>query len=261
MNKLNETAEQVAALIPRFSWQLMDEEQRDDLMVNVVLPRHGEVTADGVTLTYAWWGDALGATKKAVEGRILRLRARMGSQGPSSRAEPNSRAGRAAATLRDPDKAAAVLEDPEVRAAVRKALDQTSTQDKVEQVRQHLNDPDVATAVAADRDIRTSFTKAQQDVADDLDARRETDPTHRSAKRSVERTRALEAFLRFRITVKALIGDVRRADFGDEWRETVVDEARKTRDAIDMFIDLASSDPDPDAWDRALAALSEGGDR
>lgn len=261
MSKLNETAEEVAALIPRFSWQLMDEEQRDDLMENVVLPRYMQTTSDGTNLGPTWWAATLGATDEAIKRRIYRLRDKISGTEMGSRAEPNSRAGRAAATLRDPDKAAAVLEDPEVRAAVRKALDQTSTQDRVEQVRQHLADPEVATALAADRDIRSSFTKAQQNVADDLDEAREASPHHRSAKRNVERTRALETFIDFRIAIKRIADHARQVDFGTEWRDTVIGEAKKTRDAVDLFIDLIGTDPDAEDWDRALAALSEGGER
>lgn len=125
MSKLNETAEQVAALIPRFSWQLMDEDQRDELMVNVVLPRYMQTTADGTNLGPTWWAEAVGASSGAVQKRIERLRkAAETANGATTRAEPNSRTGRAAATLRDPDKAAAVLRDPEVRASVLKALDE-----------------------------------------------------------------------------------------------------------------------------------------
>lgn len=124
MSKLNETAEQVAALIPRFSWMLMDEEQRDDLMENVVLPRYMQTTSDGTNLGPTWWAEALGASSGAVQKRIERLRKAQDSQeSGTTRAEPNSRAGRAAATLRDPEKAAAVLRDPEARRAVLKALD------------------------------------------------------------------------------------------------------------------------------------------
>ena len=123
VTELKETAAEVAALIPRYSWELMDEEQRDTLMEKVVLPRHGEVTTDGVTLTYRWWGDAIGAHPEAVKSRILRLRAKKAGAESASRAEPNSRAGRAATTLKDPDKAREILSDPNVRASVMKALD------------------------------------------------------------------------------------------------------------------------------------------
>jgi hypothetical protein len=123
---LAETAQEVAALIPRFSWQLMDEEQRDDLMENVVLPRYMQNTSDGAHLGPTWWAEVVGASAGAIRKRIERLRRAQETDNPAgTRAEPNSRSGRAAATLRDPDKAAEILSDPDVRASVLRALDQS----------------------------------------------------------------------------------------------------------------------------------------
>jgi len=122
-DNLNETADEVAALIPRYSWELMDEEQRDALMEKVVMPRHGLTTRDGVTLTYGWWGDAIGAHPEAVKSRIQRLRAKLSQDDTGPRAEPNTRTARAATTLKNPDNAREILSDPDVRASVMKALD------------------------------------------------------------------------------------------------------------------------------------------
>ena len=123
VTELKETAAEVAALIPRYSWELMDEEQRDALMEKVVLPRHGSVTSDGTTLTYGWWADVLAVTPRTVEARISRLRAKIEDGPGSPRAEPNTRTARAATTLKNPDSARDILADPEVRQSVRKALD------------------------------------------------------------------------------------------------------------------------------------------
>lgn len=121
--RLTETAAEVAAEIPRYSWELMDEDQRDDLMKKVVLPRHGKVTSDGVTLTYNWWADTLGTTYSTVEQRIKRLRAKKSDNGGSSQAKPTrsqkSQIRGARWAIREhPELAGEVLMDPEVREAV-----------------------------------------------------------------------------------------------------------------------------------------------
>lgn len=73
INHINETLADVAALIPRYSWEIMDEEQRDDLMEKVVLPRYMKHTADGVQLGPTAWADMVGATAEAVRNRVKRL--------------------------------------------------------------------------------------------------------------------------------------------------------------------------------------------
>jgi hypothetical protein len=74
MANLEETAADVLALIPQYSWEIMDESQRDDLMTKVVLPRYMKRTHDGVQLTPKWWGQAVGASPAAIKNRVLRLR-------------------------------------------------------------------------------------------------------------------------------------------------------------------------------------------
>lgn len=69
-----ETLEEVVAMIPRYSWEIMDEEQKDDLMEKVVLPRYMKTTADGTKLTPTAWGRMVGATPKALESRVRRLK-------------------------------------------------------------------------------------------------------------------------------------------------------------------------------------------
>lgn len=71
---LTETAAEIAALIPRYSWEIMDEEQRDDLMAKVVLPRYMMTTADGIQTGPTFWAEMVGATAHAIRGRVQRLR-------------------------------------------------------------------------------------------------------------------------------------------------------------------------------------------
>jgi hypothetical protein len=63
----------VAALIPRYSWEIMDEQQKDDLMAKVVLPRYMETTSDGVQLGPKAWAKLLGTTASAITNRVYRL--------------------------------------------------------------------------------------------------------------------------------------------------------------------------------------------
>jgi hypothetical protein len=75
MTDLRETFADVTALIPRYSWEIMDEAQRDDLMASVVLPRYMKTTADGVQLGPTAWAEIVGATADAIRGRVQRLQA------------------------------------------------------------------------------------------------------------------------------------------------------------------------------------------
>lgn len=70
---VRESAAEVAALIPRYQWELMDEGQRDDLIEQIVLPRYMKTTSDGVQMGPKWWGDLVGASQPAVKNRIQRL--------------------------------------------------------------------------------------------------------------------------------------------------------------------------------------------
>lgn len=74
MTNLTETFSDVAALIPRYSWEIMDEEQKDALMEKVVLPRYMDTTADGVKLGPTAWAEMVGATAEMIRKRVERLR-------------------------------------------------------------------------------------------------------------------------------------------------------------------------------------------
>lgn len=101
MSKLNETAADVAALIPRYSWEIMDEEQRDELMETIILPRYMKTTADGTKLTPTWWGETVGATAEAIRGRVKRLRASQKPDGASR--SRHTKINRTAGALREAD--------------------------------------------------------------------------------------------------------------------------------------------------------------
>ena len=72
---LHERLEQVVNLIPRYSWSLMDEEQKDELMSGIVLPRYMATTSDGTKLTPSTWGAILGASAGSIQKRVERLKA------------------------------------------------------------------------------------------------------------------------------------------------------------------------------------------
>ena len=72
---LPERLEQVINLIPLYSWSLMTEEQRDELMAGVVLPRYMKTTSDGTKLTPSTWGAILGASADSIRKRVERLKA------------------------------------------------------------------------------------------------------------------------------------------------------------------------------------------
>jgi hypothetical protein len=81
MDVLNERLEQVINLIPKYSWSLMDEAQKDELMVGIVLPRYMATTADGTKLTPSTWGAILGASSGSIQKRVERLKASQKSAG------------------------------------------------------------------------------------------------------------------------------------------------------------------------------------
>jgi hypothetical protein len=127
MGDLKETAAQVAALIPRYLWELMDEEQKDALLEKVILPRYMQTTHDGVELSPKWWAQQVGASAKAIQSRVYRLQhkarasANAGSSTPSWNDTVGSRVTRQALRERPEqfvDQIASALADPEVRARV-----------------------------------------------------------------------------------------------------------------------------------------------
>lgn len=74
MEVLHERLDQVINLIPQYSWSLMSEEQKDDLMSGIVLPRYMATTSDGTKLTPSVWGAILGASAGSIQKRVERLK-------------------------------------------------------------------------------------------------------------------------------------------------------------------------------------------
>lgn len=131
MSNLTESAAEIAALIPQYSWEIMDEEQRDDLMEKIVLPRYMKTTADGVQTGPTFWSELLGATSNAIQKRIERLRQSQISddEAPSRRAvRPDMRRQAKTVLRRDPkvieDMVEELHDEPAFQAAVASANSQ-----------------------------------------------------------------------------------------------------------------------------------------
>jgi hypothetical protein len=123
MTVLQETFADVAALIPRYSWEIMDEEQKDRLMEKIVVPRYMETTADGVQLGPKTWAELLDTTAAAITNRVYRLNQ---AKSTVARAEPEWKVTarrHARQVLREstPEQIADILSEPEVAANVTKA--------------------------------------------------------------------------------------------------------------------------------------------
>ena len=91
MELLPERLEQVVSLIPQYSWSLMTEEQKDELMSGIVLPRYMATTSDGTKLTPTVWGAILGATAASIRGRVDRLKAKIPADTRSHAVTTNER--------------------------------------------------------------------------------------------------------------------------------------------------------------------------
>lgn len=137
---VRETLAQVKELLQIQSWNLMDEDQRDALMQNVIVPRWGMTTADGHELKGTLWGKLTGATAKAIENRYYRLTApgqtasdQGECNGPGALTENQKNAVRKAKqVLSDPVLSEHVVEtlaaDPALEAKVYKAANQKREQ-------------------------------------------------------------------------------------------------------------------------------------
>lgn len=117
-----ETYEEVRELLQTASWELMDEEQRDDLMLRVVKPRWGKTTADGFVLKATAWAKLLGTTEETIRGRYRRLDQEepASSTAPAPNQRASIRSARAAIRAH-PELAADLLGDPDVAEAVEDA--------------------------------------------------------------------------------------------------------------------------------------------
>lgn len=121
--KLRETFSDVVALMPRYSWEIMDEEQRDDLMAKVVLPRYMKTTADGVQLGPKTWATMLGASAGAVRKRIERLQNKGTTERTRTLEQSRKRHARSYLRQASPEQIADVFDsDPKIQRNVAKAF-------------------------------------------------------------------------------------------------------------------------------------------
>ena len=70
---LSDATEEAAGLVSG-SWEILTEDQRDELVREIVLPRYGATAADGTKLDPSWWASQLGGTAADLEQRIQRIR-------------------------------------------------------------------------------------------------------------------------------------------------------------------------------------------
>lgn len=125
--RLTESLADIQSKLTRFTWEVMDEEQRDETMKTVVLPRWGKVTRDGHMLKGTLWAEILGTTVTTVDARIKRLKARSETiSGRAAGLDDNSKreVRGARAVARNPQMLKEFVKDPEVRAALVEAMPQ-----------------------------------------------------------------------------------------------------------------------------------------
>jgi hypothetical protein len=138
----------------------------NELFAEVIFPNYGKVTSDGIKLGPTWWSQKFEAqgivmTAHAIESRVSRWRQKTMSEAESdlTRAEPNSRYGRAINTLRN-------------QPAERKA----------EIARELLAQPEVAAQVVTDKQARATVNRA----ADDYYQRQASERADRTERKAAE---------------------------------------------------------------------------
>lgn len=158
---LAQTLAEIGEEVSRQSWVLLDEDERDDLMRNVIVPRWGETTADGVVLKATAWARMLGATEPAIKNRYQRLtrsEAESTSDDTGSPSEPTESQegqirGAKAAIRRHPELAEELVKDPEVERALRQA-----------QQRKARKDAEVSGGIDPSRDEHAESSPLARDV-------------------------------------------------------------------------------------------------
>ena len=177
MTNLRETLADVTALIPRYSWEIMDEEQRDQLMKKIVLPRYSKTTADGVKLGPSAWAKMFGASSGAIQKRIERLKAsRKPSEQTTTRALSPERTRHIRSGLREakPEEIARMIEgDPKIARNVAKAA-QKVEQATIERVtrQQRARSPELVHR-SGFNDVAGDLLKIKRTYAATLDRARE----------------------------------------------------------------------------------------
>lgn len=158
MTELTETLADVAALIPRYSWEIMDEEQRDELMQSVVLPRYMQTTADGVQLGPKAWAGMIGATPDAVDGRVRRLKQSQNSAGAEASRTRNDQASR-----RHARKALQTAD----RQQIQRIVQDLPPAQKAALAAEALSDPRAARDAVADPAVDNAITAARHGHLED----------------------------------------------------------------------------------------------
>ena len=123
---ITETYDDVRGLLQTASWEVMDEDQRDDVIAKIVVPRWGKVTTDNVELKGTAWAKLLGTTVSTIKQRVARIQAAdqgKPDDGGRPAAQPAGQMRSAKASIKKhPELAGALLADPEVAAAATQAL-------------------------------------------------------------------------------------------------------------------------------------------
>lgn len=241
MSPITETLADVAALIPRYSWEIMDEEQRDELMANVVLPRYMQTTADGIELGPTAWAEMVGATAESIRGRVRRLQQSQKEANGERSAVPEWK-------RRDQRDARRVLREATPEQA-REIVESLPSEQKARFVDAAMADPAarIAAAKAASRiesDQVERVHREQKERAPEL--------VHRHSFMEA----AHELFRARRAYAKAL-DLARELDLGDEERDALVEENERIALIHDWFKSYLSSGEG--SFDAALAELLEEG--
>ena len=126
---LDERLEDIVNLIPRLSWEIMDEAQKDELMEGVILPRYKAVTKDGTKLGPTTWAAMLGTTAQAIRDRVYRLNQ---AKKPGARNVAESRAKQkdlatARRVIANPETAKAFIESMPIETKIEVAKAVTAT--------------------------------------------------------------------------------------------------------------------------------------
>jgi hypothetical protein len=225
-----ETYEEVRELLQTASWEIMDEEQRDDVMKKVVVPRWGKVTADGVVLKGTAWAKLLGTTYDTIASRYKRLEQAKRADDSGSRTGPTESQkshlrGAKAALRQHPELAKQLLGDPDTAKAVTDAIDQQRVSSLPDPNYRRPREPAASGGMAGmdtELSIATHVRKARREIGDAIELARD-------------------------------------ATFDDDFKSLMADDCQRLRAGID-HLESAITSAEVDI-DQALADLLEGGEQ
>lgn len=139
----------------------------------------------------------------------------------------------------------------------REGIRRLSTQDKADVVRELIEDEDVASAAVADRSVRGAFARAQTHIEKEVAERqRERMPGIKRLGREQAIAEGFSTFTSYRKRLRETIAALRGENLDEDERASLVEQARKTIGATELFIDSIKGE----SWDDALARMSSGGD-